>query len=759
MLGLRSLRWAAILLILILLLGYVPSLSPSRSAATTNQDLAATYAPELHFSAGEAFYPTSVDYIIGSSTVDQRNPTGSPTVVDPAPTPSTLGSNTSTDLYLNNKLGSLKAIAADYTANGRPLGYYAYVHLVDQGSVKIIQYWLFYAYNNGPLNDHQGDIEVVQVFLDSSGNPTSALFSQHFSGENAVWSDVEKTQGTHPVVYVAQGSHANYFRSYQGRIGIENDVVSNDGLVISPSQLNLVVLANQSWLNFAGRWGYWGTDLQVAQGQAGPYGPVFNQDGIRWAHPFEYESQTLAVGSNYFIVAWLAANFLLIFIAYIAIRAAWKTYRIYGHSRKGELRTRSLLKGRLGIAVVLVVVGVVITVAALFLPWYQVSSSSQSGPLGALGNVNLVNLDGINGLRINFFAGASSDASSGYSTLVSTQIPFAIILGAGIVLLFLDLVGFSGKPLKWKFAAGAVSTLLPFLLIIIFMMMLPSLLPWASLLLPGRNVPSGVNTMVQAVASNPISGTAIQTFPVVGSTTVTWGFGIGAYLFLAAALLRLVGAVVAGGAKRKPNTPATPVVVPSQGVSLGPRARTPSPPKEQRRLTAIMFTDIVGFTTLAQNNEKLALRLLEKQRGMIRSILPRHSGIEVKTIGDAFLLEFGSALEATECAVEMQKTLHEFNEFAKDKVLVRVGIHVGDVIHKEGDVLGDAVNIASRIEPLASAGGICISEQVFDQVRNKIQYPLTKLQPKELKNVQFQVDVYKLELPWETASDSVAPPK
>jgi len=168
-----------------------------------------------------------------------------------------------------------------------------------------------------------------------------------------------------------------------------------------------------------------------------------------------------------------------------------------------------------------------------------------------------------------------------------------------------------------------------------------------------------------------------------------------------------------------------------------------------RRLAAIVFTDIVGYTALTQSDEPLAMKLLNKHRQLVRPIFLKHSGREVKTIGDGFLVEFDSALEATECAVELQKTLHEYNESAKETLLVRVGVHVGDVIHRNGDVYGDAVNIASRIEPLASGGGICISEQVYDQVRNKIPYKLVKLQAKSLKNVKFQIDAYKLELPWE----------
>jgi len=164
-----------------------------------------------------------------------------------------------------------------------------------------------------------------------------------------------------------------------------------------------------------------------------------------------------------------------------------------------------------------------------------------------------------------------------------------------------------------------------------------------------------------------------------------------------------------------------------------------------------MFTDIVGYTAQVQRDEARALRMLDEHWRVIRPFLPRHHGREIKTMGDSFLVEFPSALEAVRCAFDIQQSLHDMNidRPTERKVMLRVGVHLGDVIHSENDVYGDAVNIASRIEPLAEPGGICVTGQVFDQIKNKIEFPFSSLGAKELKNVEEPMVVFKALLPWD----------
>jgi class 3 adenylate cyclase/tetratricopeptide (TPR) repeat protein len=166
-----------------------------------------------------------------------------------------------------------------------------------------------------------------------------------------------------------------------------------------------------------------------------------------------------------------------------------------------------------------------------------------------------------------------------------------------------------------------------------------------------------------------------------------------------------------------------------------------------------MLTDLVGYTSLTQRDEATALRLLEEHRQIVRPLLREHSGREVKTIGDAFLVEFANALDATRCAISIQRSMHERNaKGPREKVELRIGLHVGDVVEQNGDIYGDAVNLVSRVEPMAEPGGVCVSGPVHDQVRNKIELPFAPLGTPYLKNVEFPVPLFRVQLPWMVTS-------
>ncbi len=168
--------------------------------------------------------------------------------------------------------------------------------------------------------------------------------------------------------------------------------------------------------------------------------------------------------------------------------------------------------------------------------------------------------------------------------------------------------------------------------------------------------------------------------------------------------------------------------------------------ENERRLAAIMFTDMVGYSALTQRNESLAISLLEEHRKVVRQFLTNHKGREIDTTGDGFLIEFASALDAVRCAVGIQSMFKEMNAQRPDEenIWIRIGIHLGDVIHTGRLVVGDAVNVAARIEPLAPAGGICVTAQVYASVLNKVEDLFESMGMPELKNIAVPIEVYRV---------------
>ncbi len=169
--------------------------------------------------------------------------------------------------------------------------------------------------------------------------------------------------------------------------------------------------------------------------------------------------------------------------------------------------------------------------------------------------------------------------------------------------------------------------------------------------------------------------------------------------------------------------------------------------ERERRLAAVMVTDIVGYTALTQEDEERTLDLLDEHSAILRGIFSRYGGREVKSTGDGFLVEFLSALSAMQCALAVQDALNKRNAEVPEAhhLQVRIGLHVGEIVPQDGDILGDGVNIASRVERLAPPGGISLSQQVYDQVHHRVDVQFVSLGKQELKNVRLPVEVYQVE--------------
>jgi len=165
--------------------------------------------------------------------------------------------------------------------------------------------------------------------------------------------------------------------------------------------------------------------------------------------------------------------------------------------------------------------------------------------------------------------------------------------------------------------------------------------------------------------------------------------------------------------------------------------------KLEHRLAAIMATDVVGYSRLIQNDEAATLAALVGIRTAIESQITQQRGRIVNTAGDSVLAEFASAVEAVGCAMAVQQALASDSE-AEGNLRVRIGIHMGDVVSKNGDLFGTAVNIAARLEAIADPGGIVVSSAVHDDLVGKLPATFVDLGMKTLKNIEQPIRVYSL---------------
>src|SRR6516225_11274607 len=170
------------------------------------------------------------------------------------------------------------------------------------------------------------------------------------------------------------------------------------------------------------------------------------------------------------------------------------------------------------------------------------------------------------------------------------------------------------------------------------------------------------------------------------------------------------------------------------------------PTKVSRRLVAVFAADVEGYSRLMGADEVETLKGLTERRANLDRIIGEHRGRIANTAGDSVLAEFGSAVDAVQCAVEAQTALAEANssQAADCRICFRIGIHIGDVMVRDGDLFGDGVNIAARLQSFAKPGGVCISGATYDQVRKVLPMTFVDLGVQQVKNIQEPIRAYQV---------------
>jgi class 3 adenylate cyclase len=181
----------------------------------------------------------------------------------------------------------------------------------------------------------------------------------------------------------------------------------------------------------------------------------------------------------------------------------------------------------------------------------------------------------------------------------------------------------------------------------------------------------------------------------------------------------------------------------------------------ERRLTAILAADVAGYSRLiGLDEEGTHLQLREHLTSFVNPRIAEHRGRIVKTTGDGLLAEFGSAVDAVRCAIEVQRGMAKRNaDAAPDKRIdFRIGINIGDIIIDSGDIFGDGVNVAARLEGVADPGGVCISDDVFRQVQGRVAVDFVDLGEQQLKNIARAVRAYRIALDGVTTTRAAPKP-
>ena len=569
----------------------------SLAGVTCNaQGIADTYAPIFYFEGEETCYPVDASYHIENSYLYSSNGQ----LISNNPSGLNLSSYSSSDLYdsyyLDNILGSIDddKIIKEYQKNENSLGFTVYYHEYYDiaTSSTVIQYWMFFIFNKGHLNRHEGDWEMVQVVIPDFGDKWIG-YSQHYSGQRARWEQVEK-DGNHIKVYVARGSHANFFRSYSGKFGIANDFVGNNGKILRPKDYNLISLDGQSWLNFAGRWGELGGNViestaKSVLGQAGPRGPKYRLDGQMWENPISWGQSLLEVNDTMFLLEWFIYNFIMIFVLITIILLIISFFLIYRRHKKYGLGPRFISIFYIdginikSIGNIVCIVAIILIILGLVYPWYQISYDTSaleiSEEFKTAGMTELMKIDGIGGIQIVI------PGQNGFSPLGTISIPFSILFVISLIFLFIASIGIvNSKKLGSKYIYRGIRFFIPIILILIAIMALGYIIP--SNIAGNNEASESITTILKTISNSPFGNE--QTFNIdIGEglyapLKTSWGLGIGAWLLLMGGIIMIAAGIFEKIANVQFFTPKVPL---KNKLSMGMQIPLPQQTQEPSKKT------------------------------------------------------------------------------------------------------------------------------------------------------------------------------
>jgi len=534
-----------------------------------NLETASKYAPILYFESSENFYPVDVSFHIDNSDLKVY---GETSINIPANTLDldnlSIYMSSADYTYLDNRLGTIyeyQNILSTYQNEIDDLGYKIYYRVYDESGYTIIQYWMFYAFNEGELNQHEGDWEMVQVVL-LGDSPVSVAYSQHYEGQSVEW-DKAEYDDTHVKVYIARGSHANYLRSYRGKLGISNDYVGDNGLVLLPQDYSLENLEDQYWLNYSGFWGEFSSLEDYVMGRVGPKGPMYREkmpnsgiklwEGTNWGSSIS-DINILYIPmdwSTFNTLNWIMYNFILLYSLISLAIIGIMSLIIYRRHKKYGLGPRIFSMAYIDglnlntIGNILCIVGIIVTLFAIFQPWYSISyaisGTEEVGYLATDGMTELINIDGGSGMQVNI------PSSTGPIPVATLSLPFGFFILIGLVFTIIATIGIckSGK-LGRKYLYRGIKMLVPIILIIVIIILISDAVSQmvSSMISSGGSfsITDIISPLVNGMKASPLGGQ--ESLPVTqGSITADvdfkWGLMQGGYFLIYASIIFILAGI------------------------------------------------------------------------------------------------------------------------------------------------------------------------------------------------------------------------